>query len=185
MTKHLSEIAKNILPGENIDSIAYGCTSGTVAIGDKKIMEEIHKSKKNSHVTTPVTAALKAFSKLNIKKVSILTPYPKHVNETIFNYFLNKNIEIVSFNSFNLEYDSEIANVDPKCLIETINKIDHKEADAVFISCTALRVVEVLQEIEARISKNVISSNQAIIWDSLRSINVKKNINGYGELFNN
>ena len=84
-----------------------------------------------------------------------------------------------------MEYDSEIANVDPKCLIETINKIDHKEADAVFISCTALRVVEVLQEIEARISKNVISSNQAIIWDCLRSVNIDKKISGFGNLFLN
>ena len=45
MTNYLSEIANNILPGEKIDSIAYGCTSGTVAIGDKIIVDEIHKTK--------------------------------------------------------------------------------------------------------------------------------------------
>ena len=39
MTDYLSEIADNILPGEKINSIAYGCTSGTVAIGEKKIIE--------------------------------------------------------------------------------------------------------------------------------------------------
>ena len=41
MADHLADIANNILPGENIDSIAYGCTSGSVAIGDKRISEEI------------------------------------------------------------------------------------------------------------------------------------------------
>tara|TARA_Y100000294_G_scaffold52264_1_gene49247 strand:- start:48 stop:260 length:213 start_codon:yes stop_codon:yes gene_type:complete len=68
-------------------------------------------------------------------------------------------------------------------LIETIDNIDHKDAEAVFISCTALRAVEVLDQIEKRISKCVISSNQAIIWDCLRSVNINNTINGYGKLF--
>ena len=48
MTDHLTDIANNILPGEKIDSIAYGCTSGSVAIGNKKItlLDKQYKSKK-------------------------------------------------------------------------------------------------------------------------------------------
>jgi len=183
MAKHLAEIASNILPGEHIDSIAYGCTSGTVAIGDKRIVDEINKSKKASYVSTPIKAALKAFTNLKLDKIAVLTPYPEQVNKTIFDYLIKNNIKIISFSSFNLEYDNDIANVDPKCLIETIDNIDHKGADAVFISCTALRAVEVLDQIEKRISKCVISSNQAIIWDCLRSVNINHSISGYGKLF--
>ena len=183
MAEHLTDIASNILPGEHIDSIAYGCTSGTVAIGDKRIVDEINKSKKGSYVSTHIKAALKAFTNLKLDKIAVLTPYPKQVNETIFNHLIKNNIEIISFSSFNLEFDNDIANVDPKCLIETIDNIDHKDADAVFISCTALRAVEVLDQIEKRISKYVISSNQAIIWDCLRSVNINNGISGYGKLF--
>jgi maleate isomerase len=183
MAEHLADIASNILPGEHIDSIAYGCTSGTVAIGEKKIVNEINKSKKGTYVSTPLKAALKAFTNLKFGKIAVLTPYPEKVNKTIYDYLIKNNIEITSFNSFNLEYDNDIANVDPKCLIETIDKIDHKDADAVFISCTALRAVEVLDKIEKIISKYVISSNQAIIWDCLRSVNINNNISGYGKLF--
>ena len=183
MAEHLADTANNILPGEHIDSIAYGCTSGTVAIGDKRIVDEINKSKEGTYVSTPIKAALKAFTNLKLDKIAILTPYPEQVNKTIFDYLIKNNIEITSFSSFNLEYDSDIANVDPKCLIETVDKIDHKDAEAVFISCTALRAVEVLDQIEKRISKYVISSNQAIIWDCLRSVNINNNISGYGKLF--
>ena len=183
MAEHIADIAYNILPGEHIDSIAYGCTSGTVAIGDKRIVDEINKSKEGTYVSTPIKAALKAFTNLKLDKVAILTPYPEQVNKTIFDYLIKNNIEITSFSSFNLEYDRDIANVDPKCLIETVDKIDHKDAEAVFISCTALRAVEVLDQIEKRISKYVISSNQAIIWDCLRSVNINNNISGYGKLF--
>ena len=183
MADHLSDIANNILPGEKIDSIAYGCTSGSVAIGDNRIIEEIHKSKGDVYVATPISATLKALTNLKIKKIAVLTPYPRKVNKTIFDYITKNNIEITSFSSFNLEYDSEIAGVDPKYLIETINKLDHKDADAIFISCTALRAVEVLDQIEKQVSKYVISSNQAIIWDCLRSVNINSSISGYGKLF--
>ncbi len=183
MVEHLADIAGNILPGEHIDSIAYGCTSGTVAIGDKRIADEINKSKEGSYVSTPMKAALKAFANLKLDKIAVLTPYPKEVNKTVFDHLIKNNIEINSFSSFNLEYDNDIANVDPKCLIEIIDNIDHKDAEAVFISCTALRAVEVLDQIEKRISKCVISSNQAIIWDCLRSVNINNTINGYGKLF--
>ena len=182
MEEYLAEIANNILPGEKIDSIAYGCTSGAVAIGNKRITDAIHKSKAGTYVVTPITAALKAFTNLKVKKIAVLTPYPEQVNKTIFEYLTKHNIGVTSFSSFNLEYDSDIAKVDPKCLIETIDKIDHKDADAVFISCTALRAVEVIDQIEKRISKYVISSNQAIIWDCLRSVNIKNSIDGYGKL---
>ena len=64
MANYLADIANNILPGEEIDSIAYGCTSGTVAIGDKRIVSEIHKTKPNVYVSTPITAAIKSFSKI-------------------------------------------------------------------------------------------------------------------------
>ena len=64
-----------------------------------------------------------------------------------------------------------------------VNTLDHKDAEAIFISCTALRAVEVLDQIEKKVSKYVISSNQAIIWDCLRSVNIKNTISGYGKLF--
>ena len=94
MINHLEEVAGNILPGERIDVVAYGCTSGTVAIGDEKISLKIKKAKPNCYSTTPITASLKAFEKLNMKKIAVLTPYPKKVNETIFHYLMNNNIEV-------------------------------------------------------------------------------------------
>jgi len=94
-------------------------------------------------------------------------------------------IEITSFSSFNLEYDNDIANVDPQHLLETINNLEHQNADAIFVSCTALRAVEILDQAERDTSKFVISSNQALIWDTIRSVNINSNINGYGKLFLN
>ena len=185
MMKYLPEVANNILPGEKIDSIAYGCTSGTVAIGDQSVIDNIHKTKPNSYVSTPITAAIKSFIKLGIKKVSVLTPYPKDVNITIFDYLIKNEIEVTNFSSFNLEYDSQIAKVDPMHILETIKKIDYQESDAIFVSCTALPILQILDQVEKETSKTIISSNQALIWDIIRSVNISENIYGFGKLFLN
>lgn len=182
MSSHLPSIVGEILPNQQIDTIAYGCTSGTIAIGKDKIESQIHKSKPGAYVTTPITSAIKAFKKLNINKIAVLAPYPRLVNETLFDYLNNKFIEVDTFSSFNLDSDVDIARVDPKYLIKIIQSINSSNIDAVFVSCTAIKVLEVLQIAEDIISKPVISSNQAMIWDSLRSVEIKSSVNGFGKL---
>ena len=183
MADHISEVSGEILPGEKIDVIAYGCTSGTIAIGVERIKNEVNKSKPEALVTTPITAALKAFRKLNLNKIAVLTPYPKNVNSTVFNYLIQNNIDVDSFHSFNLNYDSEIAQVDSDNLLDNIAKIDLQKVDGLFVSCTALKIVDILDQVEKKFSTTVVSSNQAIIWDSLKLANIHADLQGYGKLF--
>ena len=185
MANHISDVSAQILPSEDVDIIAYGCTSGTIAIGAERIKEEVNNSKPNAKVTTPITAAIKAFKHLGIKKIAVLTPYPKDVNETVFNYLNKNNLIIDSFSSFNLEYDSEIAQVSLDSLQKEISKIDLSKVDGLFVSCTALKIVDVLDKIEKLQNTTIISSNQAIIWDCLRSVGIDTKIKGYGKLFEN
>lgn len=184
MYNYLPSIVEQILPKQKIDTIAYGCTSGTIAIGKDKIESQIHKSKPEAYVTTPITSAIKAFKKLNIEKIAILTPYPRLVNKSVFDY-LNKLIRIDTFSSFNLDSDSDIAKVDPNFLIDTLQSINSSNIDAIFVSCTALKILEVLQIAEDMIQIPIISSNQAMIWDSLRSVKIKSSVNGFGKLLLN
>ena len=185
MANHISDVSAQILPSEDVDIIAYGCTSGTIAIGAERIKQEVNNSKPDAKVTTPITAAIKAFNYLGIKKIAVLTPYPKDVNETVFNYLNENNLTIDSFSSFNLEYDSEIAQVSLESLQKQIAKIDLSKVDGLFVSCTALKIVDVLDKIEKLQNTTIISSNQAIIWDCLRSVGIDTKIKGYGKLFEN
>ena len=184
MAEHIPEVSQQILPGEKIDVIAYGCTSGTIAIGEEHISSQVHKSKSEAKVTTPITASLKAFKKLNLKNIAVLTPYPKDVNVTVFDYLSKNNLTIDSFNSFNLNYDSEIAQVSSASLKENIAKINLDNVDGLFVSCTALKIVDILDEVEKKFNTTVISSNQAIIWDCLQLLDMNVKMPGYGKLFN-
>ena len=185
MQDDLESVTNKILPDEKVNTIAYGCTSGTIAIGENNVKEKILSAKPGCYVTTPVTSAIKAFKQMNIKKIALFTPYPDSVNKIILDYFTKKNIEVSSFASLNLNLDSEFANVDPNYILEISSKLETKNADALFISCTALPVLNILDKLEQTIKKPVLSSNQTLIWDTIRSIGYKSPIKGYGKLLEN
>jgi len=185
MYDQLESVTKDILPNETINTVAYGCTSGTIAIGKDKIKEKIQLAKPDCYVTTPITSAIKALNKMKIKKISVFTPYPESVNKTVFEYFSKENIEVLSFSSFNLDSDLEIGKVDPNYLFEVLTKMDTGKAEALFVSCTALPVLKILDQVETKIKTTVLSSNQTLIWDSIRSVGYQSSIDRYGKLFRN
>jgi len=185
MYDQLESITEKILPGEKINTVAYGCTSGTIAIGEDKVKEKIQLAKPGCHVTTPITSAIKAFNKMNVKKIAVFTPYPESVNKTISEYLIKKNINVTSFSTFNLDLDVDFARVDPKYLSEILTKLNINDADALFVSCTALPALEILDKLEKKINKPVFSSNQTLIWDTIRSVGYKSSVEGYGKLLKN
>ena len=103
----------------------------------------------------------------------------------VHEYFSKKNIDVLSFGTFNLNLDADFANIDPKYLYETLTQLDIAEAEALFISCTALPALEIIDKVEKKLNIPVFSSNQTLIWDTIRSIGYKLPIKGYGKLLRN
>jgi maleate isomerase len=184
MANDITSVTKEILPDQKIDCIAYGCTSGTVAAGYDSIKQKINLAKPEAKVTTPITSAIKALKKLNIKNLSIFTPYTKEINDSVVNYFEKENITVKSLTYYDIASDIDIGKVDQKNLFRVLSKIDLTESDALFVSCTALPVLSIIDELEKKLNKIVLSSNQTLIWDSLNQIGYKENIEGFGKLFN-
>ena len=185
MHDQIEPVTEKILPEQKINTIAYGCTSGTIAIGEDEVKKKIQLAKPGCYVTTPITSAIKAFEEMNAKKIALFTPYPESVNKTIIEYFNEKNINIISLSTFNIDLDEDIANVDPEHLLETLVKLNLSDADALFISCTALPALEILEKVERKVKKIVLSSNQTLIWDTIRSVGYKFPVEGYGKLLRN
>ena len=183
MTENITSVTKNILPGEKIDCVVYGCTSGTIVSGYDNIKKKINTAKPDALVTAPSTAAINALRKKNINKISIVTPYIKSVNDDVVNFFKKNNFEITSNTYFDIESDVDIGKVDQEQLFEILSNLDHKNAEALFVSCTSLPVLNIIEKLEKKLNITVLSSNQALIWETLESINRNNSIKGYGSLF--
>mgnify|MGYP006076500433 CR=1 FL=1 len=183
MADDITDVVNDILPDQKIDCVAYGCTSGTIAAGYNTIKTKINLAKPEAKVTTPITATIKALKKLNIKKISIFTPYTKIINDSVLDYFNKENIIINSLTYFDIASDLDIGKVDESYLFEVLAKIDLSESDALFISCTALPALSIIEQLEKKLNRVVLSSNQTLIWDALNLIGNKEPVKGFGKIF--
>lgn len=53
---------------------------------------------------------------------------------------------------------------------DLIRDSDHPEADAVFVSCTALPTYDVVAPLEQALGKPIVTANQATMWAALRAV---------------
>ena len=185
MSNTITEVSRDILPDEKLDCVVYGCTSGTIATGYDLVKEKIGVAKPDAKVTTPSTAAINALKKMNISKVSIFTPYSKKLNDEVVNYFKKENFTVTSNSYFDILIDGDIAKIDPEYLYEVVLNMDLGDAEAVFLSCTNLPALSIIEKLEKKLNRVVLTSNQVLIWDTLQNIGKNKTIRGFGKLFLN
>ena len=183
MSEKVTEVTKDILPDQDLDCVVYGCTSGTIAVGHEIIEKKIKLAKPKANVITPNTAAIKALKKMKIKKIFLFTPYSKKLNDEVLEYFKSEDFDITSNAYFDIESDNDIGKIDQSYLYEVLSKIDLNNAEALFVSCTALPVLPIIHKLEKKLNTTVLSSNQALIWDTLVKINKNNSVEGFGRLF--
>ncbi len=182
MEPQITRAAALLIPGSRLDSIAYSCTSGTVVLGYDTVVQRVHEARPGIPVSAPITAALAALERFNASRISVLTPYPDDVNTQVFDYITARGVEIAAFSSFHISSNEKMANLAPQSIYDAAIHADRPDADALFISCTAIRAVDVLDSIEQAIGKPVISANQTLFWQALRQAGYTKPQLGYGSL---
>ena len=183
MQPRLQDGVAQILPGETLDAIYYACTAASVTIGDRQVEKAIQDAKPGVPVVTPGLAARTAFDVLGVSRISILTPYLHETSAPIATYFENHGMEVLNLDHFGMSDDRDMARINPRTIVQAAYQATHKDAEALFISCTALRSAEVAEEIEQTLGRPVITSNQAGIWMTLRQAGIAERVKGYGQIF--
>jgi maleate isomerase len=173
-----------ILPGSKLDVVAYGCTSGTVVIGEERVFSRIRESHPDVPCTTPITGAIAGLKALRARRVGLLTPYIEEVNEMLRRYIEARGIDVPVMGSFNHENDMEVARIAQSSIRSAVRRLlGECPIDAVFVSCTSLRVASIAEELEREIGIPVTSSNHAMAWHCLRLADYKEQVAGFGSLF--
>src|ERR671924_394949 len=168
MQPRLAETASLILPDEPLDAICYSCTSASVVMGDDAVEAAIRAGKPGIPVITPPAAVRRALDTLGLRRISVLTPYTVESSAPMADYFQRHGYGIASFTCFGLDDDRLMARASPSSLVAAARQATAPDAQALFISCTALRSASVAAEIERDIGRPVITSNLATAWLSLR-----------------
>ena len=179
----MADAASRIQPDTKPNVISYSCTSGSIVIGEERIMAEIKKGAPYAQPMTLVTGVVDALRELKAKKIVVGTPYLDEINTNEAEFLLAKGFEVLDIQGLNLETGIEFGQVTPQYWKRFALEIDCADADAIFLSCGGIRSAEVVQEIEALAGKPVITSNQAQMWSCLRRAGIIDTIEGFGQIF--
>ena len=168
MQPSLTQAAALLLPDETLDAVCYSCTSASVVIGDEAIAAAIRKAKPGVPVVTPPQAGVLGLKALGAKRISMLTPYTIETSRPMADYFAGHGFDIASFSCLGLDDDREMARISHDALVELATGTMAPDADALFISCTAVRAAAVAARIEKKTGQPMVSSNLASAWQCLR-----------------
>jgi maleate isomerase len=182
MRDGITAAASLILAGGRLDVLAYGCTSGTMVIGEDEVFARLRAARPGIACTSPPTAALAALQALGLRRIAVLTPYTEGVNHRVVEYFTTRGVDIAAFGAFNKESDAEIAAIAPASIVAAAQALDAPGIEGIFLSCTGLRGVAVADELEARLGKPVVTSNQAMAWHAMRLAGHNEPVAGFGRL---
>ncbi len=180
--EHMADAASRIQPDLEPDVVSYSCTSGSIVIGENRVMSEIRKGAPWARPMCLVQGVLDALNELQVKKLVVGTPYLDEVNTSEAEYLLKKGYDVLDVQGLNLSTGSEMGRVTPEFWKTFAIEIDQPGADAVFLSCGGIRALEVAEEIEQAIGKPVITSNQAQFWSCLRRAGITDELRGFGQI---
>ena len=185
----IAEAARLILPGMPLDVIGFGCTSATMVLGEAQVGARIREARPGIAFTTPVTAAFAGFRALGARRIAVLTPYAPAVNDGIRAYIERAGFTVAAMASFNEPDDRIVARITPDAIAAAAERLVAGSlaagtgAEALFVSCTSLRLAEQVAALEARIGIPATSSNHAMGWHSLRLAGIADQRPQFGRLF--
>lgn len=183
MEHDLDEALAGFLPARNdLDVLCYNCTSGSFVIGEEVIRRKLEADRNGVIGTTLLSGVVAALQALGVRRLSIGTAYTPDIDALEKAYFEQQGFEVVAVEGLSLTTDVEMNLVSPACLLDFTVGLDRPDADAVFLSCGALRSLEIIEEAERRIGKPVVGSNQASFWHCLRLTGIEDRVTGFGKL---
>lgn len=178
----LARASSTLLPDGSLDVVCYACTSASLLIGEERVLRELSKGAPSARATTLISGVLRGLGALGVRRVSVATPYLDEINAREVEYMEEAGFEISAIRGLNLDKDADMVRVSPQAIGRLAASVDRPDADAVFVSCGALRTLDIVEALEQELGKPIICSNQAMMWDVMRLAGLDDRITGYGTL---
>jgi len=165
-------------------AIAYGCTASSIVQGhafDAHLREEIR------HIAgVPATSATNsifaACAALGMKRVTAVSPYTQDVDAAEHRFFAEGGVETIAGAHLGISDGFRLAEPASEAILDFALGAWDPESDGLIIACLNFRSHPIIDALETRIGKPVVTSTQATLWHVLRLAGVDAPIPGYGRL---
>lgn len=170
-------------PSLNFDVIGYGCTSAATVIGSDKVAKAVQGVCPKARVTDPLAAMIAAGRALGAVHLGFVTPYVAEVSAQMRGKLEAAGFQIAGFGSFEEGDDQVVARITEASIADAVRAVAKTPCDAVVISCTNLRCLRIIPELEAELGVPILSSNQALAWHMMRLAGIDDVLAQFGRVF--
>ncbi len=171
-----------LLATAGVDVIVYGCTTGSLVGGvewEEKLVEDISEGTGTVAISTG-RAVVDAIKALGGGRVAVATPYTYDLNDLERAFLEAHGVEVIAIKGLGLVRNLDIGRAEDSAVKALVRAIS-EGADLVFISCTNLPTISIIDDMESELGVPIVTSNQASMWVALRGSGVTR-IEGYGAL---
>jgi maleate isomerase len=179
------EDAAALVAQAKVDLILFACTTGSLVKGpgyDKQLIARIEKRTGVPALTTS-TAVVDAMNGLKMKRIAVATPYSVEVNEAERRFLEGSGFEVSTIRGLGNTEPTAMGAVQYEVMYRLAKEVYSADDDGIFISCTGISVLDIIDKLEEDLQKPVVTSNQASLWGALRKLNIGTRLQGMGRLF--
>jgi maleate isomerase len=182
MTNNVED-ASRLLADLEPTRILFHCTATTTFdVGMPARLRERITAATGLPATITSEALVAAFRTLGARKLVLVTPYIRSVNEREVDFLQHHDISVLSEFGYGLPGGKEFSRVEPAEWYRLVMEHRHSDADAYFISCAQVRSAEIIDVLEHDLQRPVVTSNQAAVWHCLRESGIMDKVPGFGTL---
>lgn len=167
------------------DLVAYCCTSGSFMV-EMKETKRAMAAAAGCPVLTTADAVLDALCALGVRKVAMATPYMDFITEGEVAWLTRAGYEVVEYRGLcmgeTVRERRAINRIPPEAVYRLAKDVDRPAAEAVFLSCTAMPTLGVLDRLERDLGKPVFSSNSATFRAVVKALRLTAPVENGGRL---
>lgn len=167
------------------DVVAFHCTANSTAeglAGEAKLIDALKRAGA-PQATTTASAIRRALDGLAARRIVLLTPYSAHVTDEEAAFLSKAGYEVVYACGFALKGSDEYCATPAEFWRDRAIEAARPDADAYLLSCANISVFPVIAEIEQKLGRPVVTSNQAVIFHALSLLGAADRRNCPGRLF--
>jgi maleate isomerase len=179
------EEAARALVDARCDVVAFHCTANSMEGGrggEEQILATLSRAGA-PHATTTITAIQRALDALGARRIVLITPYSAATTGHEAEFLRQAGYDVLLAEGFALAGSDAYCATPPQFWRDRTIEAARPDVDAYLISCANISVFGVIRELEGRLERPVVTSNQAVIWDALRLIGWRETDGCPGGLF--
>jgi maleate isomerase len=165
-------------------AVAYGCTASSILQGhafDERLRSEIRHIA-GVPATTAADSIFAACGALGLRRVTVISPYAEAIDAAEHRFFAEGGIETVAGAHLGITDGFRLAKPEPDAILDLALGAWDPQSDGLIAACLNFRSHPIIDALEARIGKPVVTSTQAVLWHLLRLAGVGTPIRGFGRL---